>query len=69
MQHRPVSDAGVRRLVFISTISAFDGCRSFYGKGKLEVERITHSLGGWVIRPGLLYGEKPGGMLGRLVGA
>src|SRR5262249_30161673 len=47
---RAAQQAGVKRLVFISTISAFDGCRSFYGKGKLEVERITHSLKGWVIR-------------------
>jgi nucleoside-diphosphate-sugar epimerase len=66
---RAARQAGVKRLVFISTISAFDGCRSLYGKGKLEVERITHSLGGWVLRPGLVYGEKPGGMLGRLVGS
>jgi nucleoside-diphosphate-sugar epimerase len=66
---RAAQQAGVKRLVFISTISAFDGCRSLYGKGKLEVERITHSLEGWVIRPGLVYGDNPGGMLGRLVGS
>jgi nucleoside-diphosphate-sugar epimerase len=64
---RAAQQAGVKRLVFISTISAFDGCRSLYGKGKLEVERITHSLKGWVIRPGLVHGENPGGMFGRLV--
>jgi nucleoside-diphosphate-sugar epimerase len=66
---RAAEQAGVKRLVFISTTSAFDGCQSLYGKGKLEVERVTHSLGGWVIRPGLVYGERPGGMLGRLVGS
>jgi nucleoside-diphosphate-sugar epimerase len=64
---RAAHQAGVKRLVFISTISAFDGCRSLYGKGKLEVERIALSLGGWVIRPGLVHGDNPGGMLGRLV--
>ena len=66
---RAAQQAGVKCLVFISTMSAFDGCRSLYGKGKLEVERITHSLGGWVIRPGLVHGDNPGGMLGRLVGS
>ena len=64
---RAAQQAGVKRLVFISTISAYDGCGSLYGKGKLEVERIAHSLGGWVIRPGLVHGDTPGGMLGRLV--
>ena len=64
---RAAREAGVRRLVFISTISAFDGCLSLYGKGKLEVERITHSLQGWVIRPGLVHGDRPGGVFGRLV--
>jgi len=38
-----------------------------YGKGKLEVEGIAHSLGAWVIRPGLVFGSLPGGMFGRLV--
>lgn len=59
--------AGIERLVFISTISAFHGCKSLYGKAKLEIERTVRALGGWVIRPGLIYGEDPGGMVGRLV--
>ena len=59
--------AGIRHVVLISTISAFDGCKSLYGKAKLEIERATRELGGWVIRPGLIYGDDPGGMVGRLV--
>src|SRR4051812_36344711 len=31
-------DAGVKKLVFISSISAFPGCRSLYGKAKMEIE-------------------------------
>jgi nucleoside-diphosphate-sugar epimerase len=61
--------AGVRDLVFISTISAFTGCRSDYGRAKLLVERETLRLGGSVIRPGLVYGPTPGGMLGALTKA
>jgi nucleoside-diphosphate-sugar epimerase len=59
--------AGVQHLSFISTMGAFEGCRSLYGKGKLEVEAIALSLGASVIRPGLVYGGRPGGMFGRLV--
>jgi nucleoside-diphosphate-sugar epimerase len=58
--------AGVQRLVFISTISAFEGARSEYGKSKLAVEQMVLAAGGTVIRPGLVWGERPGGMFGSL---
>jgi nucleoside-diphosphate-sugar epimerase len=58
--------AGVRRFVFISTISAFEEAESDYGKTKLAVERAVALQGGVVIRPGLVYGERPGGMFGAL---
>src|SRR5262249_44894364 len=54
-------------LVYISSISAFEGCRSLYGKAKLETEKIAHSLGAIVVRPGLIWGEPPGAMFGSLV--
>jgi nucleoside-diphosphate-sugar epimerase len=63
---RAARDAGVERLIFISSVSAFEGCRSLYGQAKLRVEELVHSLGGWVIRPGLVWGENPGGLFGRL---
>ena len=59
--------AGIESVVFISTLSAFAGCRSLYGKAKLEIESFAQSLGAYVIRPGLVYGDSPGGMFGRLV--
>jgi nucleoside-diphosphate-sugar epimerase len=58
--------ADVPRFVFISTISAFDEAESYYGKTKLAVERAVAQRGGVVIRPGLVYGERPGGMFGAL---
>jgi nucleoside-diphosphate-sugar epimerase len=58
--------AGVRHIVFISTLSAFDGCRSLYGKAKLAIEKEAMAAGATVIRPGLVWGEKPGGMMGSL---
>ncbi|HEV7893225.1 MAG TPA: NAD(P)-dependent oxidoreductase [Pyrinomonadaceae bacterium] len=60
---------GVGKVVFISTMSAFEGCRSLYGRAKLEVEREALRLGAVVVRPGLVYGERPGAMVGALVKA
>ena len=58
--------AGVGKIIFISSISAFDGCRSLYGKAKLEIEKLALDHGALVIRPGLVYGSGPGGMFGKL---
>lgn len=60
---------GVGKIVFVSTMSAFEGCRSLYGRAKLEVEREALRLGAVVVRPGLVYGERPGAMVGALVKA
>ena len=60
--------AGVRSVVFISSLSAFAGCRSLYGRAKIEIEGLARSTGAFVIRPGLVYSDNPGGMFGRLVG-
>jgi len=58
--------AGVETIVFISTISAFRDARSEYGKSKLAVEKLVLDAGGTVIRPGLVWGDRPGGMFGAL---
>jgi nucleoside-diphosphate-sugar epimerase len=58
--------AKVPKIIFISSISAFDGCRSLYGKAKLEIEKFALASGALVIRPGLVYGGVAGGMFGKL---
>jgi nucleoside-diphosphate-sugar epimerase len=58
---------GVRDFVYISSTAAFDGCRSLYGRAKLESESIAASFGAFVVRPGLVCGREPGGMVGTLV--
>jgi len=58
--------AKIRKIIYISSISAFDGCRSLYGKAKLAIEKIALANGALVIRPGLVYSDEPGGMFGRL---
>jgi nucleoside-diphosphate-sugar epimerase len=61
---------GVQKIVFISSISAFDGCRSLYGQAKLAVEKRILELKGHVVRPGLIYStpikSAHGGMFGRI---
>lgn len=64
--YKMASNAGIQRIVFISTISAFSGCRSAYGKSKLEVEELTRERGGIILRPGLIYGSSSGGVFGAM---
>lgn len=62
---------GVERVVFISTMSAFAGCRSLYGQAKLEIENALGSaVPGFSVRPGLIYStplSEAGGMVGALL--
>lgn len=60
--------AGVKRVLFISSMSAFAGCRSLYGKAKLDVEKMVAQHDGISIRPGLIYGPTPGGVVGAVLG-
>ena len=63
------SAGDVERIAVLSTISAFEGCRSLYGRAKLEVEAAAASAGALVVRAGLVYREGPsagGGMFGSL---
>ncbi|MEI8234902.1 MAG: NAD(P)-dependent oxidoreductase [Verrucomicrobiota bacterium] len=55
---------GVARVVFISSFSSFAGCRSLYGRAKLLVEAEAARLGYAVVRPGLVYGDRSGGIVG-----
>ena len=60
---------GVDRIAVMSSISAFDGAISAYGRAKLEIEAAATSVGALVVRSGLVYGDGPataGGMFGSL---
>ncbi|MBI5245725.1 MAG: NAD-dependent epimerase/dehydratase family protein [Elusimicrobia bacterium] len=63
---RAAEAAGVRRVVFVSSISAYEGCLSLYGRAKLEIEVSTAARGGISVRPGLLYDRSGRGMFGAL---
>ena len=61
--------AGLDRIAVMSTMSAFDGCRSLYGQAKLEIESAAASAGALVVRSGLVWSDGPpsgGGMFGSL---
>jgi uncharacterized protein YbjT (DUF2867 family) len=58
--------AGLQHLIFISSFSAFDGTRSAYGRAKRAIEQKWLEHGGTVIRPGLVWGDQPGGIMGEL---
>jgi len=59
--------SGVRRIVHVSSISAFPACRSRYGRAKLATERSAQAQGAMVLRPALLWGDPPGGTFGSMV--
>jgi nucleoside-diphosphate-sugar epimerase len=63
---RAAREHGVKRVVFISSLSSFPGCRSRYGKAKLEIEGAALELGCAVVRPGLVWSQNPGSMLAAL---
>jgi nucleoside-diphosphate-sugar epimerase len=58
--------AGIDNVAFISTISAFDGARSAYGRSKLRVEELCVRYGFSVFRLGLVCGKGDGGVFGNL---
>jgi nucleoside-diphosphate-sugar epimerase len=59
--------AGVKKIIFISSISAFEGCQSQYGQAKLLIESLAKRYGAVIFRPGLIYGDQAQGMFGALV--
>lgn len=58
--------AGVLRIIVLSSMSAYRGTTQLYGQVKLAVEEATMAVGGCPVRPGLVYGDDPGGMAGAL---
>jgi nucleoside-diphosphate-sugar epimerase len=63
---RAARERGVKKVVFISSLSSFPGCRSMYGKAKLEIEAAALEMGCAVVRPGLVWSKNPGSLLAAL---
>ena len=60
------SHASVRRILVLSSMSAFEGTTQLYGRAKLDIEAMTEQCNGCAVRVGLVYGKQPGGMAGAL---
>src|SRR5580700_10830525 len=48
--------ARVRRILVLSSMSAYQGTRQIYGEAKLAIEDATLRVGGIAVRAGLVYG-------------
>lgn len=59
-------NAGIKKIIFISTLCAFEGCKSMYGKAKLAVEKEAAKLRAIIVRPNLVFGKDAGGSIGSL---
>jgi nucleoside-diphosphate-sugar epimerase len=57
---------GVKRIVFISSLSAFENALSDYGRVKFETEVAARAENGLIVRPGLVFGRDAGGIVGAL---
>jgi nucleoside-diphosphate-sugar epimerase len=55
------------RPVLVSSLSAWDGSRSRYGRDKLASERAFIAAGGAAVRAGVVFGPGAGGIFGSLL--
>jgi nucleoside-diphosphate-sugar epimerase len=60
-------EAGCRRFVFLSSLSAHPGAKSHYGRSKLAIEGALNPNEDLILRPGLVIGR--GGLFARIVDA
>lgn len=58
--------AGVKRTLFVSSVSALPECRSDYADAKRAAESLCSALGGVSVRPGLVWSFPPSGLFGAL---
>lgn len=59
-------DQGVKKIIHISSMSAYTDCKSEYGRMKLLIEKAGEAFNVVSLRPGLIYGGKNRGMFGKL---
>lgn len=58
--------AGVEGIVVISSMAAFPASRSVYGRSKLAIEDVAREFDATIVRPGLVYGDNAGHLVGAL---
>lgn len=55
------------KFIFVSSQTANPNASTAYGRIKWNIERKVLAAGGWVVRPGQVYGGIPGGLFGSLL--
>jgi len=55
------------KFIFVSSQTARPNASTSYGRIKWRIEQQVLAAGGWVVRPGLVYGALPRGVFGTLV--
>ena len=63
--HAAAHKAGVKRLIFLSTMSAHEKAVSIYGRQKLSIEKIFSTPNDTILRCGLIIGR--GGIVQQMV--
>jgi nucleoside-diphosphate-sugar epimerase len=58
--------AGVRKFVFLSSQSAHEEAKSYYGRSKLELERLLSPETDVILRSGLVIGREGNGLFHRM---
>jgi nucleoside-diphosphate-sugar epimerase len=56
-------DKGIKKIIYISSTSAFKEAVSDYGKAKFEIEQRAAPFGVIIIRPGLVFDKHNGGII------
>lgn len=64
LQHAKKS--GIKRIILISSLSAFEKAKSVYGKTKLFLEKQARTLDVTIVRPGLIFGQNTQGIVGAM---
>ena len=54
------------KIIFISSMSSFNNCKSKYGKAKYILETELKKMDAVILRPGLIYGNEMAGIMGAL---
>jgi nucleoside-diphosphate-sugar epimerase len=63
---RAANSVTTKRIVVLSSMSAFAGTSQLYGRAKLDIEAMTIEAGGCALRPGLVHSKRAGGMAGAI---
>ncbi len=59
--------AGVRQVVFVSTVAAYEGAPSYYARSKHALERLFDPARDAIVRPGLIIGRGGQGLFQQLL--